>query len=207
MGLHFVSLKTGFVISVGDVEATIERQKPTIASVETVSAELIPKTCRYAVVTATGELLSGSMTESEAATAWDIVMSGRSTSGGYLKLNVKCYFPIQREKQICIVEYSSMSQFLSQLLQEHLPVPEIMLFWMILAAFLIEIFLLSRLYSRKISHRLIPLQNATEKIREFQPQFEIALWNGTFYFRFHCKATWWNPCNSIFSYHKRHGIN
>jgi len=173
IGLLFLSLKTGFVLSVGDVEASIERQEAAIISAETVSAELIPKTCEYAVVSTTGELLSGSMTESEAAAAWDIVNSGRSTSGGYLKLNVKCYFPIQREKQICIVEYSSMSQFSSQFLRGHLPVPEIVLFWMILAAFLFEIILLSRFYGRKISHKLIPLQNATEKIRGQDLAFEI----------------------------------
>lgn len=173
IGLFFVSLKTGFVLSVGDVEASIERQRAAIASAETMSAELIPKTCEYAVVSTNGKFLSGSMAEPEAAEAWDIVNSGRATSGEYLKLNVKCYFPIQREKQICIVEYSSMSQFSSQFLREHLPVPEIMLFCMILAVFLFEVILLSRLYGRKISRKLIPLQNATEKIREKDLAFEI----------------------------------
>jgi signal transduction histidine kinase len=60
-----------------------------------------------------------------------------------------------------------------QLLREHLPVPEILLFWMILAAFLFEIILLSRLYGRKISRKLIPLQNATKKIRGQDLAFEI----------------------------------
>lgn len=173
IGLLFVSLKTGFVLSVSDVEASIEHQKAAIESTETVSAELIPRACEYAVVSTNGEFLSGSMTESEAAVAWDIVNSGRATSGEYLKLNVKCYFPIQQEKQICIVEYSSLSQFSSQFLREHLPAPEILLFWLILAAFLFEIILLSRLYGGKISRKLIPLQNTTEKIRKKDLAFEI----------------------------------
>ena len=175
IGLLFISLKTGFLLSVGDVEASIERQKAAIASAETVSAELIPKTCKYAVVSTNGEFLSGNMTTSEAVAAWDVVRSGKTISGSLLStgLNVDCYFPIERRNGFCIVEYSSMSQFSSQLLQEHLPVPEILLFWMILAAFLFEIILLSRLYGRKISRKLIPLQNATEKIREKDLAFEI----------------------------------
>lgn len=175
IGLLFLSLKTGFVLSVGDVEASIERQKAAISSAETVSAELIPNTCKYAVVSANGEFLSGSMTASEAAAAWDVVRSGRTISGSLLStgLNVDCYFPIERPNGFCIVEYSSMSQFSSQLLREHLPVPEILLFWMILATFLFEIILLSRFYGRKISRKLIPLQNATEKIREKDLAFEI----------------------------------
>lgn len=175
IGLLFISLKTGFVLSAGDVEASIEYQKTAIASAETVSAELIPKTCRYAVVNATGKFLSGSMTASEATAAWEVVRSGRTTAGSLLAtgLDADCYFPIERRNGCCIVEYSSMSQFSSQLLREHLPVPEILLFWMILAAFLFEIILLSRLYGRKISCKLIPLQNATEKIREKDLAFEI----------------------------------
>jgi signal transduction histidine kinase len=175
IGLFFVSLKTGFVLSVGDVEASIEHQRAAIASAETVSAELIPKTCKYAVVSENGDFLSGSMTASEAAAAWDVVRSGRTISGSllYTGLNVDCYFPIERPNGFCIVAYSSMSQFSSQLLREHLPAPEILLFWMILAAFLFEIILLSRLYGRKIGHKLIPLQNATEKIREKDLAFEI----------------------------------
>jgi signal transduction histidine kinase len=175
IGLIFVSLKTGFVLSVGNLEASIEHQKAAIASAETVSAELIPKTCKYAVVSANGEFLSGSMTTSEAAAAWNVIRSGRTISGSFLStgLNADCYFPIERPNGYCIVKYSSMSQFSSQFLREHLPAPEIMLLWMILAAFLFEIIFLARLYGRKISCKLIPLQNATEKIREKDLAFEI----------------------------------
>lgn len=175
IGLLFTSLKTGFVLSVGDVEASIEHQKAAIMSAETVSAELIPKTCKYAVVSTNGKFLSGNMTTSEAAAAWGVIRSGRTISGSILStgLDVDCYFPIERRNEFCIVEYSSMSQFSSQLLREHLPAPELLLFWIILAAFLFEIILLSRLYGRKISQKLIPLQNATEKIRKKDLAFKI----------------------------------
>ena len=54
VGLFFTSLKTGFIISVGDVEANIESKKTEIASAKTVSADLIPETCEYAVVSENG---------------------------------------------------------------------------------------------------------------------------------------------------------
>ena len=175
IGLFFVSLMTGFVISVGDVEASIVEQRDTITSAKTVSPELIPKTCEYAIISTNGKFLSGSIAESEAAKAWNTIQSGRSNSGGFLTtgFNVDCYFPIERQNEVCIIVYSSMSQFSPQLLREHLPAPEIVLLWMIIAAFLLEVFLLSRLYGRKISHKLIPLQNATEKIKEKDLAFEI----------------------------------
>lgn len=173
--LFFVTLKTGSVISVGDVEASIESQGAAIASAETVNAELIPKTCKYAVLNASGEFLSGSMTESEAVAAWNIVQSGRRTSWGFFGTGIasNCYFPIERKDGLCIVEYSSMSRFSSILLQEHLPAPEFVLICLILAAFLIEILLLSKFYGKQISYKLLPLQNATEKIRNKDLAFEI----------------------------------
>lgn len=175
VGLFFTSLKTGFIISVGDVEANIESKKTEIASAKTVSADLIPETCEYAVVSENGEFLSGSMTKSEVDDAWNAIQSGRRTSGISLMtgLNVQCYFQIERQNEFVIVKYSALSQFSAEFLREHLPAPEIVLFWTILAAILAKIILLSRLYGRKISRKLIPLQTATEKIENKDLEFEV----------------------------------
>ena len=175
VGLFFTSLKTGFIISVGDVEANIESKKTEIASAKTVSADLIPETCEYAVVSENGEFLSESMTKSEADDAWNVIQSGRRTSGISLMtgLNVQCYFQIERQNEFVIVKYSALSQFSAEFLREHLPAPEIVLFWTILAAILAKIILLSRLYGRKISRKLIPLQTATEKIENKDLEFEV----------------------------------
>lgn len=175
VGLFFTSLKTGFIISVGDVEANIESKKTEIASAKTVSADLIPETCEYAVVSENGEFLSGSMTKSEVDDAWNVIQSGRRTSGISLMtgLNVQCYFQIERQNEFVIVKYSALSQFSAEFLREHLPAPEIVLFWTILAAILAKIILLSRLYGRKISRKLIPLQTATEKIENKDLEFEV----------------------------------
>lgn len=174
-GLFFVSLKAGFIISVGNVEASIENRKAAIASAETVSEELIPNTCKYAVVSTQGKYLSGDMTEAEVSTAWDSIQKGRRSSWGFLGTGLisDCYFLIEREDGFCIVEYSSLSQFSPVVLREYLPPPEIILVWVIIGAFLAEIFLFSKIYGKKISYKLIPLKNATEKIREKDLAFEI----------------------------------
>ena len=174
-GLFFVSLQSGFIMSVGDVETSIESQEAEIAAAETVSADLIPNTCKYATVSAEGKFLSGNMTKAETLTAWDSIQKGRRSSWGFLGTGFisDCYFPIERKDGFCIVEYSSLSQFSPVILREHLPAPEIVLVWIIIGAFLVEIFLLSKIYGKKISRKLIPLKNATEKIRGKDLEFEI----------------------------------
>ena len=44
-------------------------KKNEIASAKTVSSDIIPEICKYAVVSKDGEFLSGSMTKSKAVTA------------------------------------------------------------------------------------------------------------------------------------------
>ncbi len=174
-GLFFGSLKAGLLISVGDVETTIESKKAELASVKTVSKDLIPKTCEYAIVSTTGNFLYGSMTDSDTDIAWKVIQSGRRNSGISFTtgLNAQCYFPIERQDEICIVKYSALSQFSSQWLRQYLPAPEIVLFWVIVAAILSEVFLLSRFYGRKISSKLLPLQKATEKIQNQDLEFKV----------------------------------
>lgn len=46
------------------------KMKDTIASSETVTAELIPETCNYAVFTPEGKFLSGNLSATDATQAW-----------------------------------------------------------------------------------------------------------------------------------------
>jgi signal transduction histidine kinase len=175
IGLFSISLKTGFVLSVGDIETQIENQKAIILSADTVDARIIPKTCKYAVISPSGVFLSGNMTEKETAMAWRSIQNGSKISSSLLMsgINTKCYFPIERQNEICILEYTALSQFATESLRKHLPVPEVVFLFAVLAAFLTEIFLLSKLYGRRISRKLLPLQNVTEKIQKKDLAFEI----------------------------------
>jgi len=175
IGLLFIAMNTGFVCSVSEVEVQIRNQEPVISSAKTLDPSMIPQTCKYAVVSPEGVFLSGTMGKAEADMAWETIQSGSRTSGITLGtgLNARCYFPIERQNEVCIVEYSALSQFSSGFLREHLPPPEIVLLCAILAAFLIEIILLSKIYGRKISRKLLPLQRATEKIQNKDLEFAI----------------------------------
>lgn len=175
IGLLFIAMNTGFVCSVSEVEVQIRNQEPVISSAKTLDPSMIPQTCKYAVVSPEGVFLSGTMGKAEADMAWETIQSGSRISGITLGtgLNARCYFPIERQNEVCIVEYSALSQYSSGFLREHLPPPEIVLLCAILAAFLIEIILLSKIYGRKISRKLLPLQRATEKIQNKDLEFAI----------------------------------
>ncbi|SCN25021.1 Sensor protein CreC [Clostridium sp. N3C] len=175
VGIFFISLKTGFIISVGEVEADIQSKRNEIASAKIVSEELIPETCQYAVLSKNGEFLLGSMAKLEADNAWKEIESGRRSSGIFLMngLNPQCYFPIERQNEIVILKYSALTQFSSKFLRKHLPPPVILVFLIIFVSIPVEIILLSRFYARKISRKLIPLQIATEKIENKDLEFEV----------------------------------
>ncbi|WP_415876331.1 HAMP domain-containing sensor histidine kinase [Clostridium sp.] len=71
------------------------------------------------------------------------------------------------------MKYSAMSQFSSDFFRNHFLAPGIVFFYGILASVFIEIIFLSRFYGRKISRKLIPLQDATKKIQNKDLEFEV----------------------------------
>ncbi|MBC3798230.1 sensor histidine kinase [Acetobacterium tundrae] len=175
LGLLSIALRTGFIQSVADIEAQIQNQKLIISTAESVTPEMIPAGCKYAVFSDQEELLAGDMTKNEAAIAWKMIQNGRSISGGILGTGLAgtCYFPIERQNEICILEYAAIAQFSSTFLKEHFPAPEIVLFWFVLGTFLMAILFLSRLFGKKLGQRLRPLQKVTEKIQNKDLEFEI----------------------------------
>lgn len=175
VALMFAALKAGFIISVGEVETSIENQKPVIISAKEVSPQLIPETCKYAVIDKNGKFLSGDIDQREACKAWRIIKSGGRILGGFqfLGINMKCLYPIERENEVCIIEYSSKSQFSSKLLRDHLISPDTICLSVFFIAFIAEIILLAAFYGKRIGRKLLPLQNATEKIREKDLAFDI----------------------------------
>jgi signal transduction histidine kinase len=149
-------------------ETQLSKRKDRIASIETVTPDLIPKTCSYAVFTPNGKLISGNLNPADAAQVW------KSAQGIDSRTNsVDHYFMIPRKHEICIVRYNYMAQFSSPLLRRFLPYPEILFFILLGIGFLLELFLLASLFGKKMVQKMSSLQNATEKIQNQNLEFTI----------------------------------
>lgn len=149
-------------------ETELSAAKNKIAASETVTPELIPQTCNFAVFTLQGKFLYGNLRMSDAAKAWEfgIVKKG--------KVNyIYHYLPIYRKNQICIVRYTYMEQFRSPVLQRILPHPVITFFVLFVAGSIIDVFLLASLFGKYMTKKMSSLQAATEKIQNQDLEFTV----------------------------------
>jgi signal transduction histidine kinase len=149
-------------------ETQLSKMKERISSCETVTPDLIPETCSYAVFTPNGKFISGNLNQTDAAQAWE------STQGINSKTDYDHhYFMIPRKHEICIVRFTYKAQFSSPLLRRFLPYPEDLFFILLGIGFLLEFFILASLLGKNMVRKMSSLQNATEKIQNQDLEFTI----------------------------------
>lgn len=158
----------GEILSGSNSKWQLSKVKDKIASSETVTPELIPDTCNYAVFTSQGRLLYGNLSTADAAEAWKfgVVKNGEINK-------IYHYLPITRKDDVCIVRYTYMEQFRSPLLRRFLPYPVIFFFILFVVGFIFNVFLLASLFGKYLTEKMSSLQSATEKIQNQDLEFAI----------------------------------
>lgn len=161
-------LSDGVMLPANYAEAQLAAKKDRIADSETVTPDLIPDLCDYAVFTPRGRLLSGDLSAADAARAWKVTQEekGNQYLGSY-------YLSIPRKNEICIVRYAFIAQFSSPILRRYLPPPEPFFFSLFCIEFLLELFLLASLFGKKLTRKMEDLQSATEKIQNQDLEFTV----------------------------------
>lgn len=161
-------IATGFILPANYGEQLISERKETIRNSKTVTPDLIPDTCTYAVFSQQGEFLSGDLSREDAQTAWEATQTqGINYSSHFY------YVTIPRTNEICIIRYTLVTHFRSPLLRTILLPPETFFFLLFIAAFILEVFLLAASFGRKLTGKLRSLENATEKIQNQDLNFTV----------------------------------
>lgn len=161
-------LSDGVMLPADYAEAQLSAKKDRIADSKTITPDLIPDLCDYAVFTPQGKLLSGDLSATDAAQAWKITQEEKSNQ--YLS---SYYLSIPRKNEICIVRYAFMAQFSSPILRRYLPPPEPLFFSLFCIEFLLALFLLASLFGKKLTREMSSLQHATEKIQNRDLEFTV----------------------------------
>jgi len=174
--LFYIGLSTNIITTSGNVENQIYKRKELLQKASIIEDNMIPSTCNYAVVDKNGNFLYGTIKKEEAKAAYEMIQSGRRISSGFLMtgLGATCYYPIERQQNSCILSYSSFSQYSSAFLRKHLFNPEILELVLILFLFFGDVLFLSTFFGKRVSKKLVPLQEATDRIQKQDLDFQIA---------------------------------
>jgi len=164
----FVLLSNGVILPANYAENQLLSAKGAIAASTTLTPNLIPDLCRYAVYTTDGKIVSGNLSSGEAQKAWSLTQEG---SSGQSLMNY--YMKIARNDGFCIVRYNILAQFSSPALRASLPTPEFLVFLIFAFCFLLEIFVLASSFGKMLTRKMRGLQNATGKIQNQDLEFEV----------------------------------
>lgn len=164
----FGSIPSKGILPSNYAENELIKSKDKIATSKKVTPNLIPNLCKYAVYTKSGKMLSGNLSSRTAKRAWKLVQNSQSSTNFF-----HYYLKIPRKNEVCIVQYSLAMQFASPTLRRFLPTPELLAAIIFCFGFILEVIILGRSFSQKITKKMSSLQNSVEKIQNQDLDFSI----------------------------------
>lgn len=164
--LFQIGLNSGFILPANYYEQKIEKQRDEIAKAEDVK-DMIPKDCKYAVYDLNGGVLQGNVSETKALDMWNIVQSNRRSNGKYF------YKVIQRDNEICVIEYEIIASFSNPILRKYSQNAQISFVLLFFILFIAEIMIFSRSFRKKLAKEMQILKDTTENIQMENLDFKI----------------------------------
>jgi signal transduction histidine kinase len=162
-------INSNIVLPANYFEQKIESNRDIILKADMVTKDMIPEGCSYGVYNEDGKMLYGNFNSKESQNAWTAMKGDQKSAGG------RYYYKVfHRNNQICIVEYSLISQFKHPLLREYFISPELFIGILFICLFIGEVLFLSTRFGKYFYKEMKILMKATEQIKEqnldFQPE-------------------------------------
>lgn len=173
--LLYAGVSFGILVTQNQTETQISQREIFLKKAQKIEKSDIPTSCRYVVFKKDGTYLYGNVTKRQAKDAIFMYQQNRRISSGFLMtgLGADCYYPIERDSEVCSLLYTAGTQYKSLKLQARILSPELMIFSIGGVFVLTEILGISALYGKKIGKKLLPLQYATEEIGKQNLEFAM----------------------------------
>ena len=159
---------SGLILPANYAEVQLKKDREMLRQVSVISEEMIPPYCTYGVYKENGRWLYGNFPEEIREQNWEnFETDTKFASDG------KYFFFIERENgEVCIVKYALKAYFAGDHPVLNRIGPENMLPLIFLVLFLLQVIVFSRIFSKRLRHRLLVLNQATEKIGNNNLYFE-----------------------------------
>lgn len=164
--LFLVAADSGFILPANYYEQQIEKHRDDIASAEDVST-IIPKECEYAVYNLGGKMLQGNFSEEKSLNVWNLVQNGE-------KINGRRYYKIiQRKGEVCVIEYTLISNFANPILRKYIPSADLGVVIIFVILFIVEIIIFSKCFRKRMLKEMQILKDTTINIQMENLDFEM----------------------------------
>lgn len=166
LGLFTAAFSAGVILPANYAEKEIEAVKATLEAGNEGAAAAIPKLADFAIFTAGGKLLTGSLNPDDAALARELIQQGKN-QGSYF------YSSALNGEELWIFRYTLTPQFASPLLRSSLPNPQLLGILLFILGILALAAVLAARFGRRLSQKMAGLQEATDNIRQENLEFTV----------------------------------
>ncbi|KOR26771.1 HAMP domain-containing sensor histidine kinase [Clostridium sp. L74] len=163
-----LGMKMNFFNSANYSEDLARRAKPILQSTEKITEDMIPNGCKFAVFDKEFKVTKTDLTGEDLKEA-TLYAKGIDRKSG----DKKSYYFIERKDGFCVLQYYIKMRYSLEWMNEYLPNPELLLIITLILGCLIGAFIISIVFARNLKNNLVPLIEATEKIKEQDLEFDI----------------------------------
>ncbi len=166
LGLFTAAFSANVILPANYAEKEIDAVKDTLAAGKAVTPAAMPTLADYAVFTAEGKLLTGSLNGKGAARARELIQQGKNQGSYY-------YSSALNGEELWIFRYTLKPQFASPLLRSCLPNPQLLGVLLFILSVLVLAATLAARFGRRLTQKMAGLQEATDNIRQENLEFTV----------------------------------
>lgn len=166
LGLFTAAFSANVILPANYAEKEIEAVKHELEAGDEDAAAVIPKLADYAIFTAEGKLLAGSLNTKDADHARELIQQGKTRDSYF-------YTSFRHGGELWIFRYTLTPQFASPLLRSTLPNPQLAAVLLFILGVLILAAVLAARFGRRLTQKMAGLQKATDSIRQENLAFTV----------------------------------
>jgi len=167
-GIVYLCFKGNILLPANYSELLAHQAKHIIETAPTITDDIIPFGCSYAVFDKKYNLIKTNLNGENLTEIKSYAKSNYTNNG-----NIKNYFAIQRGDGVCVLQYYLTMSYQSEFLQKHLPNVQTMLIVILIFLFIIAVFMTSVFYAKVLNKRLEVLNKVTKKIKDKDLDFDV----------------------------------
>lgn len=160
-----LAMNSGLILPANYAEKQIAKNKEAIIKSEPFDSSLIPHTCNYGLFDKSYNYLEGNFDKDKIEDAKLFLLG----SDNYYNR----YIIVERDRDICVIQYDISAHFASPVLHEIFPKLELIGVLSFFILFILLVVFTALLFAKKLKKELAPVLEATLNIKERRLEFEV----------------------------------
>lgn len=160
-----LAFQSGLILQANYTDIRLNQVEQTLR--ENFNKDLLPIYCKYIFIDNKGNILESNMSNNDIEKTRSYLLSGKKSYHEFYKEIT------QPNESIIIIKYDMLAHFTNPILHKIMPYPELLVVCILLTCIVVFVIITALKFSKKLKKNLIPINEATEKIKAQDLDFQI----------------------------------